>query len=113
MAEGHFVCYVDRDFKQESLDAIETANKIIEEYEGQGVPMSLRQLYYQMVARNLLPNVKGSYDKLGNLINAGRLAGLVSWTAIEDRNRQLIGYQTFNGPEKAVEWLRTQRDRTD
>jgi hypothetical protein len=113
MSEGHFVCYVPKNFRSDALDTIAVANKIIEEYEGQGVPMSLRQLYYQMVARNLIPNKKGSYDKLGALINDGRMGGHVSWTAIEDRNRQLMGYQTFNGPEAAIAWLQSSHYRTD
>lgn len=54
------------------------ANAIIETYEGQGYSLTLRQLYYQFVARDLLPNSQASYNKLGDLVSRGRMAGLVS-----------------------------------
>ncbi len=78
----------DIKFRAESLATIETANKIIDEYRGQGFSLTLRQLYYQFVARGLIENTERSYKNLGNLIAKARDAGLVSWTAVEDRTRQ-------------------------
>lgn len=105
MSNGHYVAYQPKKFRQEALDEIKAANSIIEEYESKGFAMSLRQLYYQMVARGLRENAKKSYDRLKVLISDGRLAGLVSWTAIEDRGRNLMGLQTFNSPQHAVKSL--------
>lgn len=99
---GHYRCYVPRKFKEESLRLIEQANQIIREYSAQGYSLTLRQLYYQHVARGLIENSDGSYGRLGDLINNGRLAGLVSWTDIEDRTRALMGLTTFNAPGEAV-----------
>lgn len=99
---GHYVAYVPRDFRADALLRIETANKIIVEYERKGMPLTLRQLYYQHVARGLLPNHPREYAKLGDLINDGRLAGLISWTAIEDRGRNLKGLATQISPVQAV-----------
>lgn len=113
MAEGHYVCYVQKNFSGEALATIQAANTIIEEYEGRNMAMSLRQLYYQLVARGLLPNTKINYGKIGDLIRDGRLAGLVSWTAIEDRGRNLRGYQTFGTAQGAVKWLREEHYRID
>lgn len=103
---GHYVCYVPRDFEQGSLDVIAQANEIIEEYEREGLAITLRQLYYQFVARDLLPNSSKSYDRLGSLINNGRLAGLVSWTAIEDRGRNLMGLNCQDSPASALKHMR-------
>ncbi len=110
---GHYVCYVPKKFQQDTLDRIKQANEIIGEYQQVGMSITLRQLYYQFVARDLLPNKPENYDKLGTLINNGRLAGLISWTAIVDRGRNLNGYQTFNGPERAVRWLKEEHYRID
>lgn len=96
-------CYVPRDFRQETLDRIATAAAIIEEYQAQGFSLTLRQLYYQHVARGLIENTDQSYSRLGVLISDARLAGLISWTAIEDRTRSLRGVQTYNGPEKLLQ----------
>lgn len=74
------------------------ANAILEEYESKGHVMTLRQLYYQMVARGLTggENTKALYDRIGNALNVGRLQGLVSWTALEDRGRNLQGLNTYD-----------------
>ena len=79
--------YVDRKFRDESMVKIDTANKIIAAYMGQGLKLTLRQLYYQFVARHGLSNTEKSYKGLASLISDARLAGLVDWEAIEDRGR--------------------------
>ncbi|MCY4302423.1 MAG: hypothetical protein OXC68_11925 [Aestuariivita sp.] len=81
--------YEPRDFRDVNRTKIDKANAIIAEYETQGLRLTLRQLYYQFVARDLIPNTQKEYKKLGDLINHARLAGLVSWEAIEDRTRTL------------------------
>ncbi len=62
-------------------------NEIIEEYADQGYTLTLRQLYYQLVSRDIIANSKKSYTKLGGLLVKGRMAGVVDWDAIEDRTR--------------------------
>ena len=64
------------------------ASKIIAEYQAQGYTLTLRQLYYQFVARDLIPNTQKSYNSLGTTMTKARMAGLISWEAIEDRNRE-------------------------
>lgn len=94
--------YVPRNFRPEALEAIDRANKIIDEYTAKGYSLTLRQLYYQHVARGFIENTDKSYSKLGGLINDGRLAGLISWEAIEDRTRSLHGLQTVTGPAELI-----------
>src|SRR3954465_5666596 len=100
--QGHFRCYVEKRFRQDALDLIGQANDIIASYTGRGYVLTLRQLYYQMVARGLMENSQRSYDRLGSAINDGRLAGIVSWTAIEDRTRNLKGLRHHGSPPDAV-----------
>ncbi len=95
--------FVPKNFKDASLDIISDANDIIEEYRGQGFILTLRQLYYQFVARDLLPNTQRSYKRLGSIINDARLAGLVDWQAIEDRTRNIRGNYHYSGPRQAVQ----------
>lgn len=102
MTEGTFRCYVPKNFKQETLDLIGLSNNIISEYEGKGLMMTLRQLYYQLVQRGIIANKSTEYSRLGSIISDGRLAGLVSWSALEDRNRQLKGLRTYDAPGKAL-----------
>jgi hypothetical protein len=81
--------YVEQNFSAKSLRIIEQANTIIEQYAAEGFELTLRQLYYQFVSRDLIPNKSAEYDKLGNIISDARLAGLVDWDAIIDRTRTL------------------------
>lgn len=64
-----------------------TINLIIEQYANLGYKMTLRQLYYQLVSKAIIPNNKNEYGKLSTLLKEGRMAGYVDWNAIEDRLR--------------------------
>lgn len=77
---------------------IDQANSIIEEYEAAGYTLTLRQLYYQFVARDLFANKIQNYNRLKSIVNDARLAGLVSWKAIEDRTRYLRARNHYKGP---------------
>lgn len=103
---GHFRCYRKKEFSKDHLKIIEAANHVIEEYERKGFSLTLRQIYYQFVARGWMPNKQSEYDRLGKIISEARLAGLVSWTAIEDRNRNLMGTRTYENPSSAVRSVR-------
>jgi hypothetical protein len=89
--------YVPKNFSPEVLAMIEHANEIIAQYGGDGYALTLRQLYYRFVSKNLFPNTIRSYKNLGNWVNDGRLAGLIDWSDIQDRTR---------GLEKNSHWLR-------
>jgi hypothetical protein len=89
-------------FQARTLAVIEPANAIIAEYEAQGFTMSLRQLYYQFVSRDLLPNQLKSYKRLGGIMSNTRDAGLVDWDSIEDRTRELVTHSSWDSPEGII-----------
>lgn len=98
--------FVHKNFQEKTLHIIYQANEIIEAYLAQGFVLTLRQLYYQFVARDLLPNTAQSYNRLGSIINDARLAGLVDWEAIEDRTRNLVKNWHARSPKQAIEAIR-------
>ena len=69
-------------------ERLETINEIIEEYIADDYVLTLRQLYYQLVSRDVIANNQKEYSKLSILLKRGRMAGIVDWDAIEDRGRQ-------------------------
>lgn len=97
------ITYVERAFKADALDLIEKANRIIGEYQAMGFRLTLRQLYYQFVSRDWLPNQQREYKRLGSIVNDGRLAGLIDWEAIEDRGRNLLRLPAWDSPAAIVE----------
>lgn len=89
-------------FRPDSLELIERANAIITEYRTKGYELTLRQVYYQMVARDIIPNNERSYKNMGNLISDGRLAGLIDWNAIIDRTRNLKQNSHWDSPSNII-----------
>ncbi len=115
------ICYVKKSFRSDTVAIIEKANRVIADYQRQGYKLTLRQLYYQFVAKDLLPdswidreynlkqglpedtkNTMKNYKHLGDIINDGRLAGLIDWNAIEDRTRNLQSHSSWASPHSIV-----------
>lgn len=97
------ICYEEKRLNRSSLAIVSKANEIIGEYAEQGFTLTLRQLYYQFVARGLIENTLRSYKRLGSIVNDGRLCGLIDWNAIEDRTRWLRQRASWDGPADIVE----------
>lgn len=96
--------FVSKKFRADALGIIEHANGIIRDYRAQGFTLTLRQLYYQFVSRDLLANKQTEYKRLGSIINDARLAGLIDWSAIEDRTRNVRGGDWgFDDPAHAIQ----------
>ena len=117
--------YVERKFNKSSLAVITTCNQVIDQYMAAGYQLTLRQLYYHLIAQDLLPdswvddaynarnglqagtkNTVKSYDRLGDLVSHARLAGLIDWDAIEDRGRNLHRNSHWRTPEEMIESAR-------
>ena len=96
-------CFKEFNFRSGTLAVITQANKIIDEYQADGYDLTLRQLYYQFVARDIIPNSQKEYNKLGTVINNGRLAGLIDWDAIKDRTRAMDENSHWRNPESIIE----------
>ena len=80
--------YIEWNPKPATIVLINHAEDIIEEYQAAGYVLTLRQLYYQFVSRDIIENTERSYKNLGTVITKARMAGMISWEAIEDRNRE-------------------------
>lgn len=96
------ICYKEINFRRSSLDLIDLINQVIDEYSAMGYELTLRQAYYQLVARGYIENNERSYKNVGNLINDGRLAGLIDWHAITDRTRNLRANGHWDNPADVI-----------
>lgn len=84
---------------------IDQANSICEQYAAQGLVLTLRQLYYQFVARGLMDNEQREYNRLGDICRDARMVGLMDWDHLIDRTRNLSAWKTYPGPEAAIKEL--------
>lgn len=94
--------YKEFKFNPATLKLINTCNAIIAEYVAQGFRLTLRQLYYQLVSRDIIPNKQTEYKRVGAVVNDARLAGLIDWSAIEDRTRNLESLSHWAEPADIV-----------
>lgn len=97
------IAYTDQKFRRSSLEVIAQAVSIASEYAAQGYDLTLRQVYYQFVARGLLANSDKNYKRLGSIINDARMAGLMDWNHITDRTRYLRSASYWESPAQIIE----------
>jgi hypothetical protein len=77
---------------------VKEVNKILQEYI---MPLTLRQIFYRLVSKLVIPNTVTSYKTLSKILVKARERGEVDDTRIEDRSRQVLGmgdwgYQDFD-----------------
>jgi hypothetical protein len=94
--------FKDFSFKPETLALISKCNAIIATLRAQGYMLTLRQLYYQLVSKDIIANKQTEYKRLGSVLNDARLVGLTDWSAIEDRTRNLESVNHWDSPEEII-----------
>jgi hypothetical protein len=68
-------------------DLLKVIIHIVESYSDQNITLTSRQLYYQLVAKDIIPNAEETYRRICTFLTDARYAGLIDWEAIEDRGR--------------------------
>ncbi len=96
------IVYETKRFRESSLELIDQGNAIVQDYARQGYSLTLRQLYYRLVALGKIENSQRSYKRVGSTFTNARLAGLMDWHAIEDRTRSLSGNTHWPNPTEIV-----------
>jgi hypothetical protein len=89
-------------FNASTQSVVDQANTIIAEYIDQGFTLTLRQLFYQFVARDLIQNTRSEYKRVCRIVGDARDAGLIDWDAIEDRTREVYTYAFWDDPSERI-----------
>jgi hypothetical protein len=111
------ICYTPCNFQAKTQYLIAEADAMVTELMQQGYDLTVRQLYYLMIGRDkfpdtwidtaynlkhgLDPNTKNTlknYKKFCGIISDARRAGLIDWTAIVDRGRNLQTFGSWTSP---------------
>lgn len=125
--------YVPKRFGATGEMMIARSASICEEFADQGIELTLRGLYYRIVARDLFPddrtwiknaagkwvrdengtkNADPNYKWLGDLVNDARLAGRIDWNHLADVTRSLRDLAHWDNPQQIMDAVAAQY-RTD
>lgn len=85
--------------KPKNQKTLAQAYSIASEYAGN---LTVRQLYYQLVARGFIPNSQESYKRLVSILTDGRLSGEFPFEWLLDRTREARPGR-FSGDQVSVE----------
>ena len=69
--------------QNKTLKLIEKAYSVLSEYN----PMTLRQVYYQLVSKHVIDNKASEYKRLSAALVKARQQDMIPWQWIEDRVR--------------------------
>lgn len=86
----------------QTVATIRNANAICAQYQAQGLDITLRQLYYQFVARGLLANTEQNYKSLSATLSKARWQGLMDWNYLVDRTRGLVSLSHWTSPAQIM-----------
>lgn len=95
-------CYRSHRFNSKAQKTVDQANAILGALRAQGYVLTLRQLFYQFVSKDLIPNTEREYKRLGRLITHARESGVMDWYAIEDRGRSAYGTNPEEDPAEVL-----------
>lgn len=92
-------CFKPKVFTLAHRAEIRRAREIISEYAAQGFhTLTVRQIYYQFVSRDFIPNNLQAYKRLAGILNDARLAGELDWDSIGDNTRNLESPPSWDNP---------------
>jgi len=86
---------------------VERVNQILASYT---MPLTLRQVYYRLVAAGLIANTRSNYNQLSSQLVTARESGDIDDTRIVDRSRRIEDV-SFDTPESFIEACRATLER--
>jgi hypothetical protein len=82
--------------KDQTREILHHIINIVKDYSSQGLTLTLRQLYYQLVSKDLISNDEKQYKRIGEVVSKARRGGLLDWEALEDRVRRPVRPPEFD-----------------
>lgn len=105
------ISYSKKRFYSKRRKLLDKMIGIIENYERRGYRLTVRQVYYQLLARTYIENTESDYDRVAEILQKGRMIGEVDWSMIVDRGRIPKMHIEFDSPESFVDRVTTQYRR--
>lgn len=86
-------------FQLDKLNQVQEVLASLEEYN----PLTLRQVYYQLVSKGYIENKVSEYGMLSGLVKQARLSGFIPWEDIEDRVRAFHNLTGWKSPQHFIQ----------
>lgn len=96
-------CFKPKKFGPDAQHLINIMDAIITEYDGKGFRLTLRQLYYQLVSRDVIANTVQEYKRIGGIVSDARRSGDMDIDVIEDRGRETAHPNTWDSPAQIID----------
>ena len=98
-----YIEYEDYNPRGETKDLLARCQSILKDYKDDGLQLTVRQLFYQLVSRDVIANDQSQYNRLQRIVKRGRRSGYLDWEMIVDRGRPLRQRQRWDSPEAIIE----------
>jgi hypothetical protein len=82
---------------------LEQILSVLREYSAMNIRLTNRQLYYQLVAGDMIPNAVEIYKRICTFLTDARYGGYIDWESIEDRGRVPSMPLEFNDIKERME----------
>jgi hypothetical protein len=92
-----------------SLELVDDVNQVLRDYHAQ-LPLTLRQVFYRLVATTGYGKTEQSYARLGETVSRGRRAMLIPFSSIRDDGVHAHLPLAFGSAEDFLEWARDNAD---
>jgi hypothetical protein len=92
-----------------TLATIDAVKSVLDEYRDH-LPLSLRQVFYRLVAMHGYPKTEKDYSRLGEYLNRARRARLIAFDAIRDDGFQQTGFVGWDSPQQCWNYLRREAE---
>ncbi len=87
---------------EKQFDKLNKVKEVLNDLEAYK-PLTLRQIYYQLVSKYFIENKVSEYGMLSNLLKWSRIDRYISWNDIEDRVRVFHNRTGFRNKDSFVE----------
>ena len=91
--------------RADTLEVIAQVQEILAQYRAQ-LPMTVRQIFYRLVATRGYPKTEQAYNRLAEYLNRARRAGLLPFSSIRDDGTQAVGFAGWDSP---AQWMQSFR----
>jgi len=98
-----YIEYEDYSPRGETKVLLSQCQSILSDYKDEGLQLTVRQLFYQLVSRDVIANDQSQYNRLQRIVKRGRRSGYLDWEMIVDRGRPLRQRQRWGSPEEIIE----------